>query len=52
VLSPATDGMEENTTCAPDPATSRPSALKSLLMALGLLSATSSPKLLPNIASS
>ena len=36
VLFPATDGMEENTTCAPDPSTS---ALKSPLMALGLLSA-------------
>jgi len=43
VLFPATEGMEENTTCAPDPSTSRPSALKSLLVALGLLSAISSP---------
>jgi len=28
VLFPATDGMEENTTCTPDPSTSRPSALE------------------------
>ena len=48
VLFPATDRMEENTTCAPDPSTSRPSALKSLLMALGLLCAKS-PIYLPHI---
>ncbi|KAK4819534.1 hypothetical protein QYF61_006027 [Mycteria americana] len=42
VFFPATDRIEENTTCAPDPSTYQPSALKSLLIAFGLLSATSS----------
>jgi len=39
--SSSTGRIEENTACAPDPLTSRPKARKPLLIALGLLVATS-----------